>query len=118
MTIPFAVTTVTIKRPPESAQEEDSQDPVVFETVATGVPGNFTYLSGNEARTGGVRERVDRKFIANPDVGITNVDQLVDEQTGDVWQVAWSRVRQGFGLDHIECGVYAVKGFARGLESN
>lgn len=116
--IPFATTTVTVNRPPEGALEDDSQAPWTYVTVTTGIPANFIYLSGNEARTGGNRERVDRRCIVDYGVDIRYYDQLVDDVTGDVWQVAWSRPRTGLGLDHLEIGVYAVVGFARGIESN
>lgn len=111
MTVPLTTTTYTVRR--ASNITEDSGEALQFEDIQTGLPGNTVYLSGSESVVGGDRERVDARILVEP-ADITKSDHLVDELTGDTWQVAFARHRTGLGLDHLVLGVYQVTGTARG----
>jgi hypothetical protein len=110
--MPLATTTYTIKR--ATNLTGDSAEALNFEVVYTGVEGSTVYLSGSESLIGGDRERVDGRILLDPGFDVHHADQVVDELTGDAWDVSFVRHRTGLDLDHQVLGVYAITGTARG----
>jgi hypothetical protein len=110
--LPLATSTFTIER--ASNIDGDSGDPLTFSTVDSGVPGTSMFYSGSASVAHGDRERVDARIALDIDYALEHTDVLTDEQTGDVWKVAWVRKRIGLGLDHYIVGCYQVTGTARG----
>jgi hypothetical protein len=117
MSVPLATTTFTVWRLTTASAEGDSTDENVYTDVATGIRGCVVYHSGAISKTQGSRERVDGRVMCDitslePPIGRN--DYLVDDTTGEEWQVAFARKRVGLGLDHMLVGVYDVDGFSRG----
>jgi hypothetical protein len=110
--LPVTTSTYTWQR--ASNIDEDSEDPLDWATEATGIPGTTSYFSGTESVANGDRERVDCRVFLDTQLDIRHYDRLVDEGTGDTWAIAYTRRRQGLGLDHLVVGAYEVTGVARG----
>ena len=111
MGLPIVTTSFTFLR--ASNIDGDSEDPMVWEVQATGIPGDTSYFSGAESVAHGDRERVDCRIFLDTLLDIRHYDRLIDEQSGDEWEVSYSRKRQGLGLDHLLIGGYQVTGTAR-----
>jgi len=109
--LPLVTTTFTFLR--ASNIDGDSEDPLEWETMATGIPGETSYYSGAESVAAGDRERVDCRIFLDTLLDIRHYDRLVDESTGDEWEVSYARKRIGLGLDHLLIGGYQVTGTAR-----
>lgn len=105
MTVPLATGTFTIRTLTES---EPGEGRTVTATAV--VRGVFSSPTGSEVwQAGGGQETVDAVVVCDP-ATIAHTDQLVDDETGDVWEVAWVRKRYGLGLDHMRVGVNRVTG--------
>lgn len=110
MTIPIATTTISVLRttPNELDEPGDPQTPVI---VASGIRAHISTSRGREAPAGGDQEVVEFRLSCDPiEVDLTHFDQVQDEATGDVYLVAWARLRRGLGLDHHEAGLRQVAG--------
>lgn len=107
----LATTTVRVERP---AQDADPYETTSTATLATGVPAHISAPSGADQRIGGDAEVVDAILLTDRTPVLVRTDIVVDETTGDTWQVTWTRVRIGLGLDHQKAGLVAVKGAAGG----
>lgn len=107
----LATTTVRIDRP---AQAADPYETTTSSTLAAGVAAHISTPSGNDLRVGGKTEVVDAVLLIDRTPVLLRTDLVVDETTGDTWQVTWTRQRIGLGLDHQKAGLVAVKGAATG----
>ena len=114
MTLPLTTTTFRWER--ATNIDGDSEDPLEWETLGTGIPGTTSYYSGSESVAHGDRERVDCRIFLDTTEDIHNYDRLFDETTGDAWEIAYARKRIGLGLDHLLLGAYEVTGVARGTK--
>ena len=112
MTLPIITSTFRWER--ASNISGDSEDPLVWETLGTGIPGTTSYYSGTESVAHGDRERVDCRIFLDTDADIRHYDRIFDENTDDAWEIAYARRRIGLGLDHLVLGAYEVTGVARG----
>lgn len=108
--LPLATTTVTVV---EQATSGDPYETATSTTVATGVRAVIGSPTGVDARVGGDQEVVEAAGELDGTYA-TRTCRLVDEHTGDVWQVVWVRNRVGLGLDHQRVGLVAVQGGASG----
>jgi hypothetical protein len=104
-----STTTVTITRRNGAG---DPYETGTTTTVATGVPAHIGAPTGSDTRLGGEREMVDAALVIDPTPALAHVDDVLDESTGEQWQVVWVRQREGFDLDHQRAGLRAVKGAA------
>lgn len=103
--IPASTTTFTVRTLTESEPGEGRTI-----TATAQVAGTLSSPSGGEVwQAGGGSETVDAVIICDP-ATIAHTDQLVDDTTGDVWEVSWVRKRIGLGLDHMRLGVNRVTG--------
>jgi hypothetical protein len=109
--LPLSTTTYTVYR--ATNIDEDAGEALDFQPVIVGLPGNTVFLSGSESVVGGDRERVDARIIIE-EADVRHFDHVLDDVTGDTWQVAFARRRTGLGLDHLVLGVYQTTGVARG----
>lgn len=108
--IPLSTTTITVYR---NTFDEDA-DPTEVDsgsrtTVAEHVRAQISSPSGRERNIGGSQEIVEFSLSCDP-VDLTHLDQVLDEVTGEIYEVTWARQRTGFGLDHTRGGLRAVKG--------
>ena len=102
---PLPTTTITLRRP-AGADDDPTEAPTVS-TVATGHPATIGSPSGSEVVNSGERELVDAVLVV-ADLAVGRLDLVDDDETGDTWQVVWSRQRRGLGLDHVRAGLRRV----------
>lgn len=106
--ITLATTTVTV----QTGSEDEPGEGITWTTGARHVRAHFSTPSGSElARPGGGMTTITATALLDP-CTVSHTDRLVDDQTGEVWQVEWCRTRRGLGLDHVEAGVKRVEGAA------
>ena len=106
--IPLPTTTILVKRP---SVEDDPTDESTFTTVVSGVRAHISTSRGRENMSGGgTQELVYWRLSCDP-CDLTRFDMVVDEKTGEEYNVEWARLRQGIGgLDHIEAGLNQITG--------
>lgn len=104
MTLPLALTTVTVVRPEVGDPSES-----LAETAVGTFPAQVSGVSGTGTLS---KESVDAKVYFNPTVDVRVLDKLTDTVTGDRWTVKWTRTRVGLGLDYRVCGVDSIVGTA------
>lgn len=108
MSIPIATTTVSVLR--ADWDDADPYDPApVPSTIASGVRAVISSPSGTEQVQGGQQEVVTFRLDCDP-TDIQHRDQIVDDATGDVFDVVWSRDRSGLGIDYTQAGLRQVEG--------
>lgn len=113
MSVPIYTSEYTFSR--QADPSLDGQDEQLFVDYESGVRGSTVYHSGSEAVAQGSRERVDARIMCDVPVNdVYHFDRVRDETNGQEWSIAFVRLRQGFGLDHLVIGVYDVVGVARG----
>lgn len=109
MSIPFNTSRISVIRPnPADEPYEPAGEPAV---VVSGIRAVISRATGAEAVVGGDQEIVHWKLDCDP-CDINHHDQVRDDDTGDVYQVVWARLRRGLGLDHVEAGLRQVEGVA------
>lgn len=108
--LPFATTTVTLKRPASGDPYETS----TTSTISSGTPAHIGQPAGNEVQQGGELETITDVLLADPGLDVRHTDLIVDEISGQVYRVAWVRERQGLGLDHVKAGLVTHQGAAVG----
>lgn len=109
MTLPLAVTTITVRRPPAG----DPYEPATAPVIATGVRAVIGSPSGSERRIGGQLSEITD--VLNCDVtDLDHRDLVDDEVTGESYSVEWVRKRIGLGLDHVKAGLRQTKGGSSG----
>lgn len=107
----LTTTTGTVLRPPAGDPYETAAEPTV---VATGIPAHVSAPTGSEIDIGGQLERIDVVLLTEPDTDLRHTDLWRDDGTGDVYRVAWLRLRRGLGLNHLKAGLVAYDGAAAG----
>lgn len=108
--IPIHTTLITVYRTVVAADQDPTEvDSGSRTTVAEHVRAQISSPSGRERNIGGSQEIVEFSLSCDP-VDLTNLDQVYDETTGEMYEVTWARQRTGFGLDHTRAGLRAVKG--------
>ena len=109
--IPTATTTVKIlRRPADGTLDPYDPQPAAAE-VATGVRAHISTGRGSEDRAGSDRSVVQFRMSCDPlAVGLLHTDQVVDEQSGEVYEVRWAVARVGLGMDHIQAGMDQISG--------
>lgn len=104
--IPLATTTITVLAPTGDAYERGTPS-----EVFTGVRAHIGEPGGSDLRTGTDQEQVDARLDADP-IALTKDHLVVDDTTGETYEVVWTRRRVGLGLDHTVAGLHATKGLA------
>lgn len=103
----LATTTVRVERPAGIGDPYEPDEPGV---VVEHVPAHISGPAGAENRVGGSQEVAAARLLVPAGTDLTRLDRIVDEATGDCWEVTWTRVRRGLGLDHRVAGLVAVEG--------
>lgn len=103
MTIPLATTTITV----EATTEAEPGEGRTTATVATGVRAVIGSPSGAERYApGGGTSRITHTLNADPCPELVdNTFVVVDELTGQRFEVEWVQHRNGLGLDHTKAGL-------------
>lgn len=109
MTIPIATTTIQVLRVPADPTR-DPTEPGVEAEVAGGVRAHISTATGSEQlASGAAQERVYFRLAADP-CDLEHNDVVVDEATGERYEVQWVRHRQELGMDHVQAGLRQVTG--------
>lgn len=103
MTIPTSTTTVAVLTPAQAEPYEAA----AWATTSTGTRAVIGAPSGREGMATGSAEVVDAVMVADP-VAVAHGQRVLDEGTGETWEVAWVRARTGLGLDHTRAGLRRV----------
>lgn len=113
--IPIATTTIRVERPlsvSTPAEEDpygegyddeaggDTNDWGKSVVVASGVRATIGQPGGSEINAGGSQSVVTHKVNCDP-CDMTYLDVVVDESTGERFDVVWSKSVTGLGLDHV-----------------
>lgn len=102
--ITLATTTVTH----QAASEPEPGEGRTFTDTATGVPATIGSPSGaDRLAPGGGSEVIDAVLNCDP-IDAGHRDRILDENTGEVWEVVWVQNRRGLGLDHTRAGLKRV----------
>lgn len=109
MAIPFATTTVSVLRLPAGASDDPYDAQPEREAVATGVRAHISTSTGFEQTEGGSQTVADFRMTCDP-TDVRRTDRILDETTGEEFDVEWSAPRVGLGLDHTFAGLQQVKG--------
>lgn len=81
--------------------------------IASGIRAQISTSTGRERTVGGSQEVVEFRLTCDP-VDLTNTDQVRDENTDEVYEVLWARLRPGIapGQKHVEGALRQVSGVA------
>ena len=109
MAIPFATTTIAVLRAGAGASDDPYDPQPERETVASGVRAHISTSTGYEQTQGGSQSIGDFRVTCDP-TDIRHTDRIVDEVTGEEFDVEWATPRRGLGLDHTFAGLKQVKG--------
>lgn len=113
MTIPLSTTTIAVKRPSVGADVDPwvISDDASDTTVEAGIAAHISAPSGLERAVGGAQESVTFRLLADT-TDLENTDRVLDEGTGDTWEVVWTEQRTGLGMDHTYAEIRKVEGAA------
>jgi len=104
-------TSVAVRRP---SGQGDPYEADTRQLIVPCTPAHISGPSGTSIDSGGAQEIVDAELFVSECPRLSKLDQVSDLTTGDVWEVVWTRTRQGLGLDHQVAGLRAVSGAANG----
>lgn len=104
---------MTVLLPTTTVAISDASTPEPFETTTTtlraaGVAAHISSPSGRERAGVDGGERIDAVLLF--DTTVARNDRVADENTGDVYRVAWVQARTGLGLDHTKAGLVRATG--------
>lgn len=100
--IPVATTTISVTRP--TVADDPYDGAATSATVASKVRAHISTPSGREQQRGGSQESIDLRLDCDS-VDLQHTDVVVDDTTGETFQVVWAESRVGLGLDHVEAGL-------------
>jgi hypothetical protein len=109
--IPVATTTVRVERRQADPDVDPYENDAPWVTVASGVRAHISTGRGQEDRGGSDRSIVHFRMACDQfDGGILHTDRVVDEQSGEVYEVRWAVARSALGLDHFHAGLDQISG--------
>lgn len=109
--IPLATTTITVERTALLATDDPYDTPTASpETVASGVRAHLSTPGGFEVQRGATQQEDVAWRLACDPCDMTADCVVVDDATGDRFEIEWARLRTGLGIDHIEAGLRQVTG--------
>jgi hypothetical protein len=108
VSIPIATTTVSVLR--ADLDNVDPYDPAPTPaTVASGVRAVISSPAGTEQVAGGQQEIVNFRLDCDT-TDLRHRDQIVDDASGERFDVVWVHDRTGLGLDYTQAGLRQVEG--------
>lgn len=108
--LPFAATTVTVKRLPADATRDGYDDVPARTTAKTGLRATIGAPSGRETVVAGDRTVVTFTLNTDP-FDFQPTDQIIDETTGQTYELIWSRTRTAL-IPHTEGRLMRASGTA------
>lgn len=107
--IPLPTTAVTVHRVPVDGLR-DGYDPVPAATVlASGIAAHLSAPGGDEDRDGASRELTAVRLLCET-TDLLHTDRVVDDSTGDTYEVLAVQHRRGLGLDHTAADLQRITG--------
>lgn len=106
MSIPLNTTTITVRRSNQDGTL-DAIDGVTYTTLKSGIRAVISSPSGAETNAGGSSEDTTASLACDV-TDIRHTDRILDETTGETWEVSWARLRAGLGLDHMTAGLRSI----------
>jgi hypothetical protein len=106
----LTTTTVTIE---ERSVSEPYEAPS-WTASSSGVPAHIGEPSGAERIIGGSQENIDAVLLAEAGTPVWYTSRILDEVTGERFEIVWVQDRQGLGLDHVKAGLRRTTGLASG----
>lgn len=106
--IPFSTTTVAVRRSDQDGTL-DLTDTLTWTDVRTGVRAVIGNPAGSEIQAGGSQSAVMLRLNCDPIADLDHADRIVDETTGQVYEVLWAVQRGGLGLEHTVAGLQIVE---------
>lgn len=110
MSLPVATTTITVKRLPSDDTRDGYDDPPARATVAAGLRAHIGSPSAREQVTTGNRTVATCALTSDP-FDFEPTDQVIDETTGEQFELVWARTRPGL-LAHTEGRLVQTAGAA------
>lgn len=110
MSLLLATTTVTIE---ERSATEPYEAPL-WTASTSGVAAHIGQPSGAERIVGGSQENIDAVLLCEAATPVYYTSRILDEVTGERFEVVWVQDRQGLGLDHVKAGLRRTTGLASG----
>lgn len=108
MSLPFTTHTVSIT---ESSDSGDKWEPRTYGAARSGIPCVIANKTTADNTTGSGAQIVTLlTCYLNPDVPCSTGARITDEDTGEVYEAAWSKHRTGLNLDRREVGLRLVEG--------
>jgi hypothetical protein len=103
--IPLSTTTITVLAVDSSA---GPGEPVTTTPIAAGVRAHISAPDGSELREGAQFETATATLTCDP-TPMDNSNQVLDELTGDIWQVTFTMQRPNLGgLGHRTANLVKV----------
>lgn len=107
MALPFATTTITVKRSPVASDyDEPYTGPPTLDDIATGVRAVIYAPTGRELQAGGEQTQIQLRFTCDL-TDLKNRDFIQDDALGLLYRVVWNVPYPG---EHIEGGLELVEG--------
>lgn len=97
MTIPLSTTTITVRQP---GAHEPYETPT-WTILAAGVRAHISAAAGLEREAGGTLTDLVSPFGCDLVDGMDATCQVVDDTTGEVYEVVTVEARRGLGLDRM-----------------
>lgn len=108
--IPFATTTIAVLRVPADPERDPEDEQPSAAVVASGIRAHISTSSGREELQGASTQEIVEFRLTCDTADLRADDQVRDETTQELYEVAWARHRVGLGLDHMEGGLRQVRG--------
>lgn len=107
--LPLPTTTVSFW----TGAETEPGDARTFTLLTQGVPAHIGRPTGSERLApGGGASNVDAVCWARLTTGVTATGKVVDDTTGDTWEIVAVFHQRGLGLDHTRVDLRATTGRA------
>lgn len=112
MSIPLASTTISVLRSSQTAQYVEPYGGDVsrgWKITAKGVRAVIGAPGGSEIVRGGEQEVVMYSLHCDP-VNIDHTSRVLDEKTGEQFEVVWIKKRTGLGMSYMTGQLRQVEG--------
>lgn len=111
MSIPTATTSVAVFSPTSArlAAEPDEYAPAAFEGLEQRLSGVRAVIGQPFGAERGNQTALTVYLTCDP-IELSHLDVVVDESTDQRYEVAWSQLMRGFGLDHTKAGLRQISG--------
>lgn len=111
MALTVASTTITVMRLPDDPDRDPYDEPPAAEEAYTSVRAHIGSPTGREQAVGGQQSVTDLRLVCDP-IDLRHTDQVVDDTTGETFDVVWVKQRTGLGMDHTSAFLKHVEGLA------